>query len=145
MLFLLRQSAPHLTKRFFTCPQSRAKISTFRQSRATHSLTDQTAGIYNLTKRPSSICRGFHHTGFATAPDRFRSTQFRALSSGSTTASSKSYFPEENAKSAGYWLLASAASVFGLVVFGGLTRLTESGYISPSCRQDWSVADHLIA
>lgn len=26
------------------------------------------------------------------------------------------------------WLLGSAASVFGIVVFGGLTRLTESGY-----------------
>ena len=27
----------------------------------------------------------------------------------------------------GYWLLISAASVFGIVVLGGLTRLTESG------------------
>jgi cytochrome c oxidase assembly protein subunit 15 len=27
----------------------------------------------------------------------------------------------------GFWLLGSAASVFGIVVFGGLTRLTESG------------------
>ena len=27
----------------------------------------------------------------------------------------------------GYWLIFSAASVFGIVVFGGLTRLTESG------------------
>ncbi|KAI9808958.1 MAG: Cytochrome c oxidase assembly protein cox15 [Phylliscum demangeonii] len=30
-------------------------------------------------------------------------------------------------KPVGYWLLGSAASVFGLIVFGGLTRLTESG------------------
>jgi cytochrome c oxidase assembly protein subunit 15 len=29
-----------------------------------------------------------------------------------------------------FWLLGSAASVFGIVVFGGLTRLTESGYAS---------------
>jgi cytochrome c oxidase assembly protein subunit 15 len=29
-----------------------------------------------------------------------------------------------------YWLLGSAASVFGIVVFGGLTRLTESGYVT---------------
>jgi cytochrome c oxidase assembly protein subunit 15 len=29
----------------------------------------------------------------------------------------------------GYWLIGSAASVFGIVVFGGLTRLTESGYV----------------
>lgn len=39
-----------------------------------------------------------------------------------------SSFPETNSKSVAYWLLGSAASVFGIVVFGGLTRLTESGY-----------------
>lgn len=37
-------------------------------------------------------------------------------------------FPETSSKSVAYWLLGSAASVFGIVVFGGLTRLTESGY-----------------
>ncbi|KAK3402212.1 cytochrome oxidase assembly protein-domain-containing protein [Sordaria brevicollis] len=39
----------------------------------------------------------------------------------------KSSFPEISSKSVAYWLLASAASVFGIVIFGGLTRLTESG------------------
>lgn len=38
-------------------------------------------------------------------------------------------FPETNHAYVAYWLLGSAASVFGLVVFGGLTRLTESGYL----------------
>lgn len=37
-------------------------------------------------------------------------------------------FPAVTDKKVAYWLLASAASVFGIVVFGGLTRLTESGY-----------------
>ena len=36
-------------------------------------------------------------------------------------------FPEISDKIVAYWLLGSAASVFGIVVFGGLTRLTESG------------------
>ena len=36
-------------------------------------------------------------------------------------------FPNTSSKSVAYWLLGSAASVFGIVVFGGLTRLTESG------------------
>lgn len=36
-------------------------------------------------------------------------------------------FPETSSKSVAYWLLGSAVSVFGIVVFGGLTRLTESG------------------
>ena len=43
--------------------------------------------------------------------------------------SKSSSFPETSDKAVGYWLLASAASVFGIVVFGGLTRLTESGYV----------------
>lgn len=40
----------------------------------------------------------------------------------------ESFFPKISHKAVGYWLLVSAASVFGIVVFGGLTRLTESGY-----------------
>jgi cytochrome c oxidase assembly protein subunit 15 len=44
------------------------------------------------------------------------------------TAKTK-FFPDTTSKPVAYWLLASAASVFGIVVFGGLTRLTESGYI----------------
>ncbi|KAL0941755.1 cytochrome c oxidase assembly protein cox15 [Colletotrichum truncatum] len=39
----------------------------------------------------------------------------------------KSAWPETNSKSVAYWLLGSAVSVFGIVVWGGLTRLTESG------------------
>jgi cytochrome c oxidase assembly protein subunit 15 len=38
-----------------------------------------------------------------------------------------SSFPRTTSKSVAYWLLGSAASVFGIVIFGGLTRLTESG------------------
>lgn len=44
-----------------------------------------------------------------------------------SASSARSSWPETNSKSVGYWLLGSAASVFGIVVFGGLTRLTESG------------------
>lgn len=45
------------------------------------------------------------------------------------TQSKKKSFPETSSKSVAYWLLGSAASVFGIVVFGGLTRLTESGCV----------------
>jgi cytochrome c oxidase assembly protein subunit 15 len=49
---------------------------------------------------------------------------------GSAKSSPKSsFFPETNDKVVGYWLLGSAVSVFGIVIFGGLTRLTESGYV----------------
>ncbi|KAL8642030.1 MAG: hypothetical protein Q9228_001241 [Teloschistes exilis] len=58
------------------------------------------------------------------------------------------YFPETSDKSVAYWLLGSAASVFGIVVFGGLTRLTESGLsitewrpvtgsLPPRSAEDW--------
>ncbi|QIX02001.1 hypothetical protein AMS68_007518 [Peltaster fructicola] len=47
-----------------------------------------------------------------------------------------------------YWLLGSAASVFGIVIFGGLTRLTESGLsitewkpitgsVPPRSKEEW--------
>ncbi len=45
----------------------------------------------------------------------------------SSSAGSKKAFPEYSSRAVAYWLLGSAASVFGIVVFGGLTRLTESG------------------
>lgn len=50
-----------------------------------------------------------------------------ALSTSSTSTSSTSSWPQVSSPAVGYWLLASAASVFGIVIFGGLTRLTESG------------------
>lgn len=51
-------------------------------------------------------------------------------------------------RSVGYWLLISAAAVFGIVILGGLTRLTESGLsitewkpvtgsIPPLTQQEW--------
>ncbi len=43
-------------------------------------------------------------------------------------AAKAGFFPKTSEKIVAYWLLGSAASVFGIVVFGGLTRLTESGY-----------------
>ena len=45
-----------------------------------------------------------------------------------SSESHKKHFPTLSSKAVAYWLLGSAASVFGIVVFGGLTRLTESGY-----------------
>jgi cytochrome c oxidase assembly protein subunit 15 len=55
-----------------------------------------------------------------------RPAQQQQQDTDSTTAKSKG-FPKTSSKSVAYWLLGSAASVFGIVVFGGLTRLTESG------------------
>jgi cytochrome c oxidase assembly protein subunit 15 len=53
-----------------------------------------------------------------------------AQTASSQSSGKSSSFPKTNAKVVGYWLIGSAASVFGIVVFGGLTRLTESGYVA---------------
>ncbi|KAK4145204.1 cytochrome oxidase assembly protein-domain-containing protein [Dichotomopilus funicola] len=72
-----------------------------------------------------------------------------AAQSGSSQASADpSSSPGTNAKVVGYWLVGSALSVFGIVVFGGLTRLTESGLsitewrpvtgsLPPMSEEDW--------
>ncbi|KAK5166939.1 Cytochrome c oxidase assembly protein cox15 [Saxophila tyrrhenica] len=54
-----------------------------------------------------------------------RITQSSSSSRGHSASGSS--FPDVSSKSVAYFLLASATSVFGIVVFGGLTRLTESG------------------
>ncbi|KAK4126877.1 COX15-CtaA-domain-containing protein [Parathielavia appendiculata] len=56
-----------------------------------------------------------------------KAAQPAAHKSGSQAAEKSSSFPNTNAKVVGYWLVGSAVSVFGIVVWGGLTRLTESG------------------
>ena len=51
-----------------------------------------------------------------------------AASGGTASARARTaFFPATTSRIVGYWLLGSAASVYGIVVFGGLTRLTESG------------------
>lgn len=54
--------------------------------------------------------------------------QIKAQGASQAQKQSKKAFPEVSSKSVAYWLVGSAVSVFGIVVFGGLTRLTESGY-----------------
>lgn len=64
----------------------------------------------------------------STAASPLASLSQRAPESISQTARAQtSSFPDTSSKSVAYWLLGSAASVFGIVIFGGLTRLTESG------------------
>ncbi|KAH6678825.1 cytochrome c oxidase assembly protein COX15 [Plectosphaerella plurivora] len=65
------------------------------------------------------------------------------------TNAAKSAFPEKTtSKAVAMWLLGSAVSVFGIVVWGGLTRLTESGLsitewrpvtgsLPPANAEDW--------
>lgn len=49
-------------------------------------------------------------------------------SSGAPAADGASFAsPKTTPKGVAFWLVGSALSVFGITIFGGLTRLTESG------------------
>lgn len=69
-----------------------------------------------------------HESGTASIrPGTFELGTIARNTASQQARTSKSTFPETNHKNVAYWLLGSAASVFGIVIFGGLTRLTESG------------------
>jgi heme a synthase len=121
----LRRAAPRLSRDFFVCRRSlsRAVLTSstgiVRQSVLIRSIR------YKSTKSIQSRA-----SSSVAAPSPLASISQTIGSARSSTGSS--FFPETSSKSVGYWLLGSAASVFGIVVFGGLTRLTESGYVMPS-------------
>lgn len=122
----LRNAAPNLTKRFFSC-----------QARTFHDLP-----IQSLKNRRVSL-RGFRDAQSRVRPQHvplcrgFRTTAklTEAIKNAEQAIQQSSRFPDTSSNAVAYWLLASAASVFGIVVFGGLTRLTESGYVLPSVQR----------
>ncbi|KAE8151220.1 cytochrome oxidase assembly protein-domain-containing protein [Aspergillus avenaceus] len=122
---LMRSFTPRLSKELFTCrqclrSQNYATKSAFRKNFA--------APFAQPTSKINTAA------SFARARNAFPNILKRSVSD-STTANAaaegaskaKSSFPKVSDKTVAYWLLGSAASVFGIVVFGGLTRLTESG------------------
>ncbi|KAI9793154.1 MAG: Cytochrome c oxidase assembly protein cox15 [Candelina submexicana] len=126
----LKREAPNLSRRFFTCrhrfehapqlyrPKARASDGA-PVFHAFHSSTRRTASL--SADVSSSVLKG-------SSPLRVLS---KTISKGrpkpNNTPKFSGYFPDTTDRVVAYWLLGSAASVFGLVVFGGLTRLTESG------------------
>jgi cytochrome c oxidase assembly protein subunit 15 len=124
----IRRAAPRLSRDFFVC----------------HQCLKQPVFAVHPIKLPgkSTISKSIRFN--SSAPDIVRNTS--PLSSLSHTISAverdvaqqtrqfpdKRFFPRKCSKGVAYWLLGSAASVFGIVVFGGLTRLTESGYVQLS-------------
>ena len=71
--------------------------------------------------------RGYVQSKAATPMEAMAAQAAAQPAAAETQAAAKKFFPQTSSKGVAYWLLGSAASVFGLVVFGGLTRLTESG------------------
>ncbi|KAI9842882.1 MAG: Cytochrome c oxidase assembly protein cox15 [Thelocarpon superellum] len=110
LLPALRQAAPRLSRHIF-CPRCLS------------------AATRPPIKRPSMLKNIRFNSSAYTSPAAPAGTS--PLGSLSKTITGKhakiSFFPENNQQIVAYWLLGSAASVFGIVILGGLTRLTESG------------------
>ena len=125
----LREAAPGLSRRYFSCQcgsaSRAAKATTCRFVIRPQTLAQANARASpfrpreNFSKSTSSVLRSF-----ATSSKRFASQ----AATGANPSSKQSRFPKSSSNVVAYWLLGSAASVYGIVVFGGLTRLTESGY-----------------
>lgn len=113
----LRRAAPSLSRQLFPyqrCLQLSVKAIPYPKS---------SRGVPSRPKKPMGPVIG-----------RIRRLSTVAVSETSLPAagkvSSASRWPDTSSNAVAYWLLGSAASVFGIVVFGGLTRLTESGSVS---------------
>ncbi|KAF2026563.1 electron transfer protein 1, mitochondrial precursor [Setomelanomma holmii] len=115
----LRTAAPRLSRRLFVCrPCLKAPIhSAIATSRCTPPRPSIAQSVRWRSTQPlrSSATIGTPHAEGAVSAAA-------AKSEGKSRSS-----PNVSSKSVAYWLLGSAASVFGIVIFGGLTRLTESG------------------
>lgn len=81
-------------------------------------------------RSPSPILNIVRSRGYADAkPLENLAAKSAAAAAAQAQAQASKEFPKKTtSKGVAMWLLGSAASVFGIVVFGGLTRLTESGY-----------------
>ena len=109
----LRNAAPNLSRRFFDCRRCQNATPQFAK---------------NSTQARPSLSRSVNTAVIQSK--RFASTVAASNLTQPVQAQAKrgSSFPETSSNAVAYWLLGSAASVFGIVVFGGWTRLTESGY-----------------
>ncbi|KAL4804518.1 cytochrome oxidase assembly protein-domain-containing protein [Aspergillus unguis] len=137
---LYRRFAPRLSKELFTCRRCLVRTQNY--------------GTRTALRTPSVP---FSRDTSRTKPTPLQSTAKKAFArfasdsgavNGTKTEGSESSFPKVTSKSVAYWLLGSAASVFGIVVFGGLTRLTEyrlsitewrpvTGSLPPMNAEDW--------
>ncbi|CAG9943821.1 unnamed protein product [Clonostachys rosea f. rosea IK726] len=109
-----RRLASQLPSKFFVCNQCllrqapRTPASTILNVVRSRSISTETASATPLGKLAQEMSS-------------------RAAHSTTEKLASGKRFPNANPKGVGYWLIGSAVSVFGIVVWGGLTRLTESG------------------
>lgn len=155
---LLRRAAPRLSREFFTC-QAHGNIGSLQAGRyftrpakaiASRSNIYGQTRFFNQNSRLLSNRRQSTLSAVNGTINRLEAQVAEQSGSSATapTTAKSGFFPKTSSKVAAYWLLASAASVFGIVVFGGLTRLTESGLsitewrpvtgsLPPTTQEDW--------
>jgi hypothetical protein len=115
----LRTAAPRLSRRLFSCSQ--CLNSPIRSAVPASTRSSRPSVLHSVRWKSTQPLR-------TSAAIEHASAGRVSLAEATTAAEGKSSsFPKTTSKSVAYWLLGSAASVFGIVVFGGLTRLTESG------------------
>lgn len=121
---LMRSFVPRLYQNLFTCRQCLQNQLPY--SRQFSRRASGPARI--IFEAPVNRTSGFSSKITKLLLQRNASTNSAITPGPNATSKTKGAYPDVSDKNVAYWLLASAASVFGIVVFGGLTRLTESGY-----------------
>lgn len=156
MQTLLRQAAPRLARHFFAsieCAAQRpSSIASFRNASSTSN-----ARLQYKSQRKTPYLTAFRSqsTGAAVPTPLQAEVSDKIIGDAAAkftkeTAQNARAFPSRTRNTVAYWLLGSAASVFGIVIFGGLTRLTESGLsitewrpvtgsVPPMDAADWQV------
>ncbi|KAF2250445.1 electron transfer protein 1, mitochondrial precursor [Trematosphaeria pertusa] len=115
----LRTAAPRLTRRLFVCRP--CLNSPIRAASPARSSAPRPSVLQSVRWKSTQPLRS-SATASATNVEGSMLAEAAAKSGGKSSS-----WPNTSSKGIAYWLLGSAASVFGIVIFGGLTRLTESG------------------
>lgn len=120
-----RRLAPRLSRDIFTCRQCLRSQNYAAQSVRRFAA----APSPQPSKLRLSLITDKHRQFFTSSFRHSASSPATEGASEESAAKAKTSIPKISDKAVAYWLLGSAASVFGIVVFGGLTRLTESGFV----------------
>lgn len=128
----LRRVTPRVSRDFFICHNCR----TFGLSTARLKVPVKTSTLRSIRFNSQATAFPKAGTPLASLGGSIK-TKATDVWKGQGDGKTGGYFPQYTSNTVAYWLLGSAASVFGIVVFGGLTRLTESGYLL-SCTCLWS-------
>ena len=123
----LRQPAPRLTRQLFQCSHYRCPTSLNVGPGLVRKASPRLIRSFASSRQRASVASSGDIVSKLPLPSSLQPVS-KSISHDAKKVKTR-FFPSTSEKGVAYWLLGSAASVFGIVVFGGLTRLTESGYV----------------